>query len=356
MNTIIVTGGAGFIGSAVVRNLMEEGEVRVVVIDKLTYAADTDSLAPFVSSNRFVLEKQDICDGVAMERIFVEYQPSAVLHLAAETHVDRSIDAPSVFVETNVNGTYTLLEVALGYWKKMDRDIRDRFRFLHVSTDEVFGSLGQEGYFHEESLYRPNSPYSATKAASDHLVRAWHHTYGLPVLTTNCTNNYGPFQFIEKLIPTVIIKALNGEPIPVYGRGENVRDWLHVDDHADALKLVLRRGRVGETYCIGGQAERRNIDLVRTIMKVIDDLLPLASGRSRQELISFVTDRPAHDARYAMNISKISNELGWVPSKSFDAGMRETIQWYLDHQQWWRHILATRYGGERLGATERVLG
>ncbi|MCR6629393.1 MAG: dTDP-glucose 4,6-dehydratase [Magnetospirillum sp.] len=347
--TVLVTGGAGFIGSAVVRHLIDATQARVVNVDALTYAANLDNLAMVEGDPRYLFEHADIRDKAALQRIFARHRPDAVMHLAAESHVDRSIDGPAEFVQTNVVGTVTLLEAALEYWRGLDADAQARFRFLHVSTDEVYGSLGEEGLFSETSQYQPNSPYSASKAASDHFVRAWHHTYGLPTLITNCTNNYGPYQFPEKLIPLVVLKALAGESLPVYGKGENVRDWLHVDDHARALLAVLKRGRVGETYGIGGQAERRNIDLVRQICAILDGLLPAGAPHAR--LITMVSDRPGHDLRYAMDIGKIGAELGWRPQETLESGLTATIAWYLDNRVWWQRIKDGVYRGQRLGLT-----
>ena len=346
--TLLVTGGAGFIGSALVRRLVADGRERVVNVDKLTYAGNLDSLAPVEGSPDYVFERVDICDQTAVQRIFEDHRPDAVVHLAAESHVDRSIDAPGAFVETNVVGTYTLLRETLRYWRSLDAAARNGFRFLHVSTDEVFGTLGPAGLFDEETPYRPNSPYSATKAASDHLVRAWHHTYGLPTLTSNCSNNYGPYQFPEKLIPLTILNAIEGKPLPVYGRGENVRDWLFVDDHADALLAILEKGRPGETYCVGGHNERRNIDVVRKICSLMDELRPDPAG-PHSRLIDFVTDRPGHDMRYAIDASKIARELGWNPRETFDTGLRKTVAWYLENRAWWERVRTGRYRGERLG-------
>ncbi len=347
--TLLVTGGAGFIGSAVVRMLVGRGDARVVNVDKLTYAGNLDSLEPVAGAPTYVFERVDICDDDAVRRLFDEYEPRAVLHLAAESHVDRSIDAPGAFIETNVVGTYTLLREALRYWKALGGERRDAFRFLHISTDEVFGSLGATGHFDEETAYRPNSPYSASKAGSDHLVRAWHHTYGFPTLTSNCSNNYGPYQFPEKLIPLTILNALDGKPLPVYGRGENVRDWLYVDDHAEALLTILARGKPGETYCVGGRNERQNIDVVRIICALIDELAPDAAIGPRERLIQFVSDRPGHDLRYAIDASKIERELGWVPSETFETGLRKTVMWYLQNRGWWERVRSGSYRGERLG-------
>ena len=345
----LVTGGAGFIGSAVVRHIIRDTDWTVANVDKLTYAGNLESLGEARTSNRHRHYKVDICDRPAIDAVLAEVQPEAVLHLAAESHVDRSIDGAAPFIETNVGGTYTLLEAVLAYWRTLDESARARFRFQHISTDEVFGSLGATGRFTETTPYAPNSPYSASKAASDHLVRAWHHTYGLPTLATNCSNNYGPYHFPEKLIPLIIIRALRGESLPVYGKGENVRDWLHVEDHAEALTLVLRRGRPGETYNVGGDSERRNIDVVRSICRLLDELAPESPHRPHESLIRFVTDRPGHDARYAIDASKISSELGWRPRHDFDSGLRDTVRWFLDNRDWWGRVMSGAYRGERLG-------
>jgi dTDP-glucose 4,6-dehydratase len=346
---ILVTGGAGFIGSAVVRHIIRDTDWTVANVDKLTYAGNLESLGEARTSNRHRHYKVDICDRPAIDAVLAEVQPEAVLHLAAESHVDRSIDGAAPFIETNVGGTYTLLEAVLAYWRTLDESARARFRFQHISTDEVFGSLGATGRFTETTPYAPNSPYSASKAASDHLVRAWHHTYGLPTLATNCSNNYGPYHFPEKLIPLVIIRALRGESLPVYGKGENVRDWLHVEDHAEALTLVLRNGRAGETYNVGGDSERRNIDVVRSICRLLDELAPESPHRPHESLIRFVTDRPGHDARYAIDASKISSELGWRPRHDFESGLRDTVRWFLDNRGWCERVMSGAYRGERLG-------
>ena len=345
---ILVTGGAGFIGSAVVRALLAEG-TEVINLDKLTYAGNLGSLASATSNPRHSFFQLDICDRERVARLLSERKPDAIMHLAAESHVDRSIDGPAAFVQTNIVGTSVLLETALEYWRSLDSAQRSLFRFLHVSTDEVYGSLGSEGFFHEESRYAPNSPYAASKAASDHLVRAWHHTYGFPAVLTNCSNNYGPYQFPEKLIPLMIVRGLAGEPLPVYGRGENIRDWLFVEDHARALLAVLQHGRVGEVYNIGGNAERRNIDVVTAICKVMDQILPASPHRPHRDLISFVQDRPGHDLRYAINCGKLKNELGWAPQENFESGLRKTVEWYLNNRQWWERILSGAYRTERLG-------
>lgn len=344
---VVVTGGAGFIGSAVVRLLAGEPGVQVVNVDALTYAGNLASVAPVAERPNYRFVQADIRDGRAMADLFATEQPDAVMHLAAESHVDRSIDGPAAFIETNIVGTYTLLEAARAYWTDLPADRKAAFRFHHVSTDEVYGALGPTGLFTETTPYQPNSPYSASKAASDHLVRAWYHTYGLPVVTTNCSNNYGPYHFPEKLIPLVILNGLEGKPLPVYGTGENVRDWLYVEDHADALWTVLTRGRLGETYNIGGEAELTNIDVVRRICDILDELVP--ADRPRRDLITFVADRPGHDARYAMDIAKIRAELDWAPRETFDSGLRKTVQWYLDNRTWWQDIRSGRYQGQRLG-------
>ena len=341
---ILVTGGAGFIGSAVARLAVARGH-EVVNLDALTYAACLENVASVSGSNLYSFEQADIRDRAALDRIFTTHRPDAVMHLAAESHVDRSIDGPGAFIETNVNGTYHMLEAARAYWVANGRPAR--FRFHHISTDEVFGSLGPTGKFTEDTPYDPRSPYSASKAASDHLARAWGETYGLPVVLTNCSNNYGPFHFPEKLIPVVILNALQGKPIPVYGAGENVRDWLYVEDHADALLLVLEQGRVGRSYNIGGENERRNIDLVRTICAILDRKRPKATRYADQ--ISFVTDRPGHDARYAIDPRRIREELGWRPSVTVEEGLERTVEWYLNNEAWWKPLQARAGVGVRLG-------
>jgi dTDP-glucose 4,6-dehydratase len=338
-HTIIVTGGGGFIGSAVIRHLIANTDATVVNVDKLTYAANLSNVAPVANSPRYYFVRVDICDRSAMESVFAKYKPSAIMHLAAESHVDRSIDGPMEFVQTNVVGTATLLNVALTFWRGLSTSERQRFRFHHVSTDEVYGSLGPTGLFTEQTAYQPNSPYSASKAASDHLVRAWYHTFGLPTLTSNCSNNYGPYHFPEKLIPLMILNGLEGAPLPVYGRGENVRDWLFVEDHAQALWTICSRGQVGETYNVGGHNEMRNIEVVELICDLLDERAsPLSRGRKRRDLIKFVTDRPGHDARYAIDASKIERELGWKPFESFQTGLRRTVEWYLENEDWWRPL------------------
>jgi len=350
INALLVTGGAGFIGSAVCRHLVREG-YRVINVDKLTYAADLRSLQEVERSERYSFHQADICDGAAMARILAEEQPDAIMHLAAETHVDRSIDGPAVFVQTNVIGTVTLLQAALDYWRGLEGERRDSFRFHHVSTDEVFGDLPlNEGIFTEETPYDPSSPYSASKASSDHFVRAWHETYGLPIVLSNCSNNYGPYHFPEKLIPLVILNALEGQELPVYGQGINVRDWLYVDDHARALELVATTGKNGESYAIGGRSERNNLSVVESICDALDAKVPLPDGRSRRELIRFVADRPGHDRRYAIDPRKIERELGWRAEQTFESGLNATIDWYLANEWWWRPIREQRYAGKRLGA------
>jgi dTDP-glucose 4,6-dehydratase len=347
-STIFVTGGAGFIGSAVVRHLLQDTYANVVNIDKLTYAANLDSLPGTTENMKYSFEKQCICDGLGLRRLFEKYQPDAVMNLAAESHVDRSIDGPGEFIQTNVMGTFTILQEALRHWRSLSGEKRKRFRFLHISTDEVFGSLGDEGLFMETTAYAPNSPYAASKASSDHLVRAWHHTYELPTLVTNCSNNYGPYHFPEKLIPHMIIRGLAGESLPIYGDGKNIRDWLYVEDHAKALSLVLERGIAGETYNIGGRNERTNLHVVERICDLLDEVNPNANGPHRN-LISFVTDRPGHDRRYAIDASKLERELGWRAEESFETGICKTVRWYVDHQPWWRAIEKRGYTAKRIG-------
>ena len=341
---LLVTGGAGFIGSAVVRQAVASG-LDVVNLDKLTYAACLDNVASVADSPLYTFEQADICDRAALDRILAAHQPDAIMHLAAESHVDRSIDGPSAFIETNITGTYTLLEAARSYWSTQGKP--DSFRFHHISTDEVFGSLGPSGMFTEDTPYDPRSPYSASKASSDHLVRAWHETYGLPVVLTNCSNNYGPYHFPEKLIPVVILKALAGQQIPIYGTGDNVRDWLYVEDHADALLTVLRAGEVGRSYNIGGENERSNLELVRTICSILDEKRP--GPAPYESLITFVTDRPGHDARYAIDPTRIRTELNWRPSVTVEEGLDKTVQWYLDNEAWWRALQSRDGVGARLG-------
>jgi dTDP-glucose 4,6-dehydratase len=347
---VLVTGGAGFIGSAVCRLFVGELGATVLNVDKLTYAANPASLHTIEGHARYAFRRADICDRMAIAQLVREFEPEAILHLAAESHVDRSIDGPAQFIKTNIEGTYALLEAALGYWQRLPPARAARFRFLHVSTDEVFGSLGRTGRFTETTRYRPNSPYSASKAAADHLVRAWHATFGLPTLVSNCSNNYGPYHFPEKLIPLAILKALHGEAIPVYGNGENVRDWLYVEDHARALFAVLSEGRVGHSYNVGGAAERANLEVVMSICRLLDEMLPASPHRPHHGLITFVADRPGHDRRYAMDTAKITRQLRWAPRESFDSGLRKTVAWYIDNRWWWEPIWSRRYRGERLGA------
>ena len=346
---ILITGGAGFIGSALVRHLIGESEHSVLNLDKLTYAGVLTSLAEVADNPRYRFVQGDICDAELVARLLAEFQPDVVAHLAAESHVDRSIDGPGEFIQTNVVGTFTMLQQALGYWQGLSAGRQAAFRFHHISTDEVYGSLGEEGLFTETTAYDPRSPYSASKAASDHLVRAWGHTYGLPVLVTNCSNNYGPYHFPEKLIPLIIIRALSGEPLPVYGDGSNVRDWLFVEDHARALRRVFEAGVPGETYNIGGNSERRNIEVVRAICAALDARRPRADGKSYAEQINFVADRPGHDQRYAIDAAKIARELGWEPQVRFEDGIAQTVDWYLARKDWWKPILQRRYATERLG-------
>lgn len=350
--TVLVTGGAGFIGSCLVRQLVQEDGLTVVNLDKLTYAGNLDSLAELAEDARHILVEGDIGDAALVVQLLNQYQPSAVLNLAAESHVDRSIDGPAEFVATNVVGTFTLLEAARNYWRDLPAEQASAFRFLHVSTDEVYGSLGPTGLFTETSPYSPNSPYSASKAASDHFVRAYFHTYGLPTLTTNCSNNYGPRQFPEKLIPVMILNALEGKPLPVYGDGQNVRDWLYVEDHCRAIRRVLEQGRVGEVYNIGGNCERTNLQIVKAVCAAMDRLRPGLPHVSCEALITFVKDRPGHDRRYAIDAAKISNELSWSPAESFESGLEKTIQWYLDNGDWLARIATGGYRRERLGLRE----
>lgn len=351
IESVLVTGGAGFIGSALCRRLVRSG-YRVINVDKLTYAADLSSLEEVEDSNSYEFHQADICDGPEMLRILFAERPGAIMHLAAETHVDRSIDGPGLFVETNVAGTVALLNAALEYWRTLPERDREAFRFHHVSTDEVFGDLPiSEGVFTEETCYAPSSPYSASKAASDHFVRAWNATYGLPIVLSNCSNNYGPFHFPEKLIPLIILNALEGRELPVYGDGQNVRDWLYVDDHAAALELVMSRGRIGESYVIGGRSERNNLTVVQTICDLLDMKRPLDGQRSRRDLIRFVPDRPGHDRRYAIDPTKIERELGWRATETFESGLDRTVDWFLENESWWRPIRERKYAGERLGGS-----
>ncbi len=345
----LVTGGAGFIGSAVCRHLINSNLGQVLNVDKLTYAACLSSLDSVAASHNYRFAQHDICDRAAMAALFDAFQPDAVFHLAAESHVDRSITGSAEFIQTNIVGTHTLLEVALTYWRGLTGDKQRSFRFLHVSTDEVFGSLGATGAFTEVTAYDPRSPYSASKAASDHLVRAWHHTFGLPCLITNCSNNYGPYHFPEKLIPLMILNALEGKSLPVYGDGKQIRDWLHVDDHAAALQTVMEKGKPGETYCIGGRNERENIDVVKRICALVDELAGVRPDGPREGLITFVQDRPGHDQRYAIDATKLENELGWRANYSFETGIRQTVEWYLNRPDWWEPIRSKNYQGQRLG-------
>lgn len=341
---ILVTGGAGFIGSAVIRHIIRNTADSVVNLDKLTYAGNLESLAEVSASERYTFEQIDICDRAEVERAFREHQPDAVMHLAAESHVDRSIDGPAAFIETNIVGTYTLLEVARGYWQALDEARKVAFRFHHISTDEVYGDLDDpEELFTETTPYAPSSPYSASKASSDHLVRAWRRTYGLPTIITNCSNNYGPYHFPEKLIPLMILNALEGKQLPVYGKGNQIRDWLYVEDHARALYMVVTEGQVGETYNIGGHNEKQNIEVVHTLCNLLDELRPCADGSSYRTLITYVQDRPGHDLRYAIDASKIQRELGWVPEETFESGIRKTVEWYLNNPEWVAHIKSGTY-------------
>lgn len=349
--TLFITGGAGFIGSAVIRYLIAETGHNVVNIDKLTYAGNLDSLVPVADNARYHFEQADICDAEAMREIFRRYRPAGIMHLAAESHVDRSIEGPSEFIQTNIVGTCTLLEAARDYWSELNDEQQKAFRFHHISTDEVYGTLGETGLFTEQSRYEPNSPYSASKASSDHLVRAWHETYGLPVIITNCSNNYGPYQFPEKLVPLIILNALDGKPLPIYGKGDQVRDWLYVDDHAKALYRALSQGVVGEVYNVGGHNEKKNLDVVHTLCAHLDKLVPNHPEgiTAYADLITYVADRPGHDQRYAIDASKIKKELDWVPDETFDSGMLKTVQWYLDNLEWCRRVQDGSYRGERLG-------
>jgi dTDP-glucose 4,6-dehydratase len=346
---ILVTGGAGFIGSALVRHLVQNTQHIVLNVDALTYAGNLQSLATIAESDRYDFVQANICDTAKIAEILRSFKPDVVTHLAAESHVDRSIDGPAAFIETNLVGTFSMLSATLNYWRSLESGSKDSFRFHHISTDEVFGALGEDGFFTEETAYDPRSPYSASKAGSDHLVRAWHHTYGLPVLITNCSNNYGPFHFPEKLIPLMIIKCLAGENLPIYGAGDNVRDWLYVDDHVRALQAVFEKGKVGDSYMIGGRSERTNIAVVEAICDTLDKLSPKADGRSYRNQITFVSDRPGHDFRYAIDATKLENELGWKPKHSFEDGISETVQWYLDNRTWWEDIMSGAYQGDRLG-------
>ena len=365
----LITGGAGFIGSAVIRHIIEHTSHHVLNVDVLTYAGNLESI-PCANSERYQFARVDICDQVALSKVFQDFEPDSVMHLAAESHVDRSIDGPAEFIQTNIVGTYNMLEVSRSYWQGLDEAAQQAFRFHHISTDEVYGDLGPEGLFTETTSYEPSSPYSASKASSDHLVRAWQRTYGLPTIITNCSNNYGPYHFPEKLIPLIILNALAGKALPVYGDGSQIRDWLYVEDHARALVKVVSEGKVGETYNIGGHNERKNIDVVKTICTMLDELVPfgthpsfvkaqaktLDSSPSYSSLITFVTDRPGHDVRYAIDASKIERELGWVPLETFESGIRKTVEWYLNNESWWQRVLDNSYQGERLGVMAQNKG
>lgn len=346
---IVVTGGAGFIGSAVIRQYINDTDHEVVNLDALTYAGNPESLTEIERSPRYNFEHVNICDKDELERVFDQHQPDAIMHLAAESHVDRSIDGPAAFIQTNIVGTYNLLEVTKQYWDDLTDTKKATFRFHHVSTDEVYGDLDETGYFTEDTSYEPSSPYSASKASSDHLVRAWHRTYGLPIIITNCSNNYGGYQFPEKLIPLITLNALEGKPLPVYGNGNQIRDWLHVDDHARALRLVLEKSAIGETYNIGGHNEKSNLEVVKTICRLLDKLVPDSPYLPHESLIAFVADRPGHDLRYAIDADKIANELGWTPNETFESGIEKTIHWYLDNSEWCQHVQDGSYQRERLG-------
>lgn len=347
---ILITGGAGFIGSAVVRHIINTTDHNVLNIDKLTYAGNLDSLQEIEGSPRYHFEQIDICHIDALQQAFNSFRPNLIMHLAAESHVDRSIDGPAEFISTNIVGTYTLLEVARHYWQNLDKKEKSEFKFHHISTDEVYGDLEYTNdLFTESTPYAPSSPYSASKASSDHLVRAWHRTYGLPTIITNCSNNYGPYHFPEKLIPLVILNALDGKSLPIYGQGDQIRDWLYVEDHASALYKVVTEGMVGETYNIGGHNEKQNIEVVKTICQILDDLKPQDDGQLYESLITFVQDRPGHDMRYAIDASKIKNELGWTPTETFDSGIRKTVEWYLNNLEWCRRVQDGSYQRERLG-------
>ena len=347
---IIVTGGAGFIGSAVIRHIIKNTKNQVLNIDKLTYAGNLESLVDIEDNPRYSFKQIDICDTEAIEKAFNDFQPDLIMHLAAESHVDRSIDGPAEFINTNILGTYTILEAGRKYWQSLDNSKQSTFKFHHISTDEVYGDLeGTTDLFTETTPYAPSSPYSASKASSDHLVRAWYRTYALPVVITNCSNNYGPYHFPEKLIPLVILNALDGKPLPIYGKGDQIRDWLYVEDHARALYKVVIEGTIGETYNIGGHNEKQNIEVVKTICAILDELKPQSDGQPYESLITFVTDRPGHDVRYAIDATKIKNDLGWTPEETFDTGIRKTVEWYLNNLEWCRRVQDGSYQRERLG-------
>ncbi|MDT8405571.1 dTDP-glucose 4,6-dehydratase [Sulfuriflexus sp.] len=354
--TFLITGGAGFIGSAVIRYLIQETNHAIINVDKLTYAGNLESLVEVADNDRYHFEQADICDAEAIEQLFDKYSPDAVMHLAAESHVDRSISGPADFIHTNITGTYIMLEEARRHWMALDEKEKTRFRFHHISTDEVYGSLGATGLFTEQTAYDPSSPYSASKASSDHLVRAWHRTYGLPVVLTNCSNNYGPYQFPEKLIPLIILNALEGKPLPIYGAGDQIRDWLYVDDHARALYKVVTEGLVGETYNIGGNNEKTNLEVVNTLCGILDERVPEhpAGIKHYADLITYVDDRPGHDQRYAIDASKIMQDLDWQPDETFETGMRKTVNWYLDNQQWCQRVMDGSYRRERLGLIQET--
>lgn len=350
---ILVTGGAGFIGSAVIRHIIKNTDNHVLNVDKLTYAGNLESLIDVESDSKYNFRQIDICDSTAIEQAFNDFQPDLIMHLAAESHVDRSIDGPAEFINTNIVGTYTLLEAARKYWQELDDDKKAAFRFHHISTDEVYGDLeGTTDLFTETTSYAPSSPYSASKASSDHLVRAWHRTYGLPVIVTNCSNNYGPYHFPEKLIPLVILNALDGKPLPIYGKGDQIRDWLYVEDHARALYKVVTEGAIGETYNIGGHNEKQNIEVVKTICHILDELKPQSNGQPYESLITFVKDRPGHDLRYAIDATKVKDNLGWMPEETFDSGIRKTVEWYLNNLEWCHRVQDGSYQRERLGVQQ----
>jgi dTDP-glucose 4,6-dehydratase len=346
---LLITGGAGFIGSAVIRQYINETQHEIINLDLLTYAGNLESLAGIEKNDRYQFVQVDIRDNLAVKSVFRQFRPDAVMHLAAESHVDRSIDSPADFILTNIVGTYNLLNVAKNYWEALKPEMQSRFRFHHISTDEVYGDLGYHGFFTETTRYDPSSPYSASKASSDHLARAWYRTYGLPVLVTNCSNNYGGYQFPEKLIPLMILNAMAGKPLPVYGKGNQIRDWLHVDDHARALRLVLEKGKIGETYNIGGHNEKTNIEVVKTICMLLDKLFPESPNTPHESLITYVKDRPGHDVRYAIDAKKIAQDLGWMPQETFASGIEKTVKWYIENPRWCQHVLDGSYRGERLG-------